>query len=810
MTRNKLLTVFFLLVFSLQSYAQGFGQDSLADPKIEQAKGMVETLAYYFNLLGGNRSSIGEKETIINSSYLKLFVNDKVQIEDDLQEDRSTVIYKDVQAYLKDIDFFFEEVFFEFEIQNAERLINADQKPYYRVELIRNLEAISLNGDSISTTKKRYVELNTDAANELKIASIYTTKISKEKQLREWWSTLTLAWKNVFQKKLGLMYDSLSKDELFNLATIDSLNISGNDLILDLEPIYQLTSLKHLKISNTWVNDLSPLLAINKLQSLDVSNTSVYDLQFLKYHKDIRKLNLSNCHVEDFSVLNGFDKLKELNLNGIAGTDLSFIAQLKSLEILRLDDAKGIDLLNFASLQNLKSLYLKNSDVLNIQGLAGLNQLTYLDLSGTEVSSLEGFGQLKNLQTLRIDNTEISVLEPLTTLSQLKIVYANGAALTDEAIDQFSSSSKSLLITNSDQLTAWWNEMPSALKSRLGDKMGTYNPEVEDLSALVRIDSLDASQSGLTDLKALSRFQSLKYLDISGNRIGNLNGAELSSRLVALNVNNTNINTLINLAGLSNLEILDARNTAIYDLTQLALLPKLKILDLDGSNVNTDAVAELLKKRPQLKIRFMSEKLLSWWQDLAPSFKKAFAENMNLPSKPDADDLHALIALESLSFKGIGLTDSFKESLTLFYQLSELKLQQVKNNLIADLPDLPNLKSLALIQMPLVDLTGLAEKYAELTVLDISNTAVEDLRPLAGLTNLEWLNFSGTNVKRFRGLEVLQNLKELDCSNTKVFKFDRLSELKNLQKITCFNTGLRQNDIDKLKESLPELEVMFY
>ena len=405
MTRNKLLTVFFLLVFSLQSYAQGFGQDSLADPKIEQAKGMVETLAYYFNLLGGNRSSIGEKETIINSSYLKLFVNDKVQIEDDLQEDRSTVIYKDVQAYLKDIDFFFEEVFFEFEIQNAERLINADQKPYYRVELIRNLEAISLNGDSISTTKKRYVELNTDAANELKIASIYTTKISKEKQLREWWSSLTLAWKNVFQKKLGLMYDSLSKDELFNLATIDSLNISGNDLILDLEPIYQLTSLKHLKISNTWVNDLSPLLAINKLQSLDVSNTSVYDLQFLKYHKDIRKLNLSNCHVEDFSVLNGFDKLKELNLNGIAGTDLSFIAQLKSLEILRLEDAKGIDLLNFASLQNLKSLYLKNSDVLNIQGLTGLNQLTYLDLSGTEVSSLEGFGQLKNLQTLRIDNT---------------------------------------------------------------------------------------------------------------------------------------------------------------------------------------------------------------------------------------------------------------------------------------------------------------------------------------------------------------------------------------------------------------------
>lgn len=798
------------LIVLIHGNAQDFGQDSLADPKVEQAKGMVETLAYYFNLLGGNRSSIAEKETIINSSYLKLFANEKVQIEDDLQEDRSTVIYKDVQAYLKDIDFFFEEAYFEFEIQNAEKLLKDDQQPYYRVELIRNLEAVSLNGDSINTTKKRYIELNTDGNNELKIASIYTTKISKEKQLREWWGSLTLEWKRVFQKKLGLMYDSLSKDELFNLVTIDSLNLSGNDLILDLEPIYQLTALKHLKISNTWVNDLRPLLSINKLQSLDVSNTSVFDLQYLKYHKDIRMLNLSNCHVEDFSVLKGFDKLRELNLNGIAGTDLSFIADLKNLEVLKLDDSKGIDMLNFASMQNLKELHLKNSDAINIMGMAGLKQLTTLDLSGTEISSLQGFDQLKSLQTLRIDNTDVSDLSPLMNLSQLKIVYANGTALTDETIDQFSTESKSLLVTNSDQLMAWWNDLPSALKNRLGDKMQTFNPEVEDLSALVRMDSLDASQSGLKDLGVLSRFQSLKYLDISGNRISTLNGAELSSRLISLRANDTDINSLVSLSGLSNLENLEARNTAISDLSQIAALPKLRQLDLDGANINETKVSELLKKRPQLKVRFMSDKLNSWWQDLAPSFKKAFSENAGLPSKPDSDDLHTLVAMESLSFKGISLTNSFEESLNLFYQLKELKLVQVRTSLIDDLPLLPKLESLVLNQMPIADLTGIVAKYPELKSLDITNTAVEDLRPLSGLSSLEILNCSGTNVKRFRGLEGLQNLREIDCSNTKVFKFDRLTDLKKLEKITCFNTGLRQNDIDKLLESLPDVEVVFY
>ena len=81
--------------------------DTEADPYVGQAEGMVQTLSYYFNLLGAEKTSLAEREIIINNSYKKLFLNEKVQVEDDLQDDRSTVIYKDVQAYLKDIDFFF-------------------------------------------------------------------------------------------------------------------------------------------------------------------------------------------------------------------------------------------------------------------------------------------------------------------------------------------------------------------------------------------------------------------------------------------------------------------------------------------------------------------------------------------------------------------------------------------------------------------------------------------------------------------------------------------------------------------------------
>lgn len=807
MIRSKLLLVVFVFGLCGTMKAQEF--DSLSDPRIEQAKGMVQTMAYYFNLLGGKRASIGEKETIINESYLKLFANEKVQVEDDLQEDRSTVIYKDIQAYLKDIDFFFEEAYFEFQIDTVQKLLKDDNTPYYRVDLLRNLEAVSLGGDSVNTTKRRYVELNMDGANELKIASIYTTKISKEKQLREWWSSLTLEWKKVFQTKLGLFYDSLSTDELFNLVTIDSLDISGNDLILDLEPIYQLTGLKHLKISNTWVNDLRPLLSINKLQSLDVSNTSVYDLQYLKYHKDIRKLNLSNSHVEDFSLLKNFDKLKELNLNGIAGTGLNFITELTGLEVLRLEDAKGLNNLDFSTLRQLKQLYLKNGDLLAFRG-TGLSQLSMLDISGTELTDLTNLQTLTGLETLRIENTGITELEGIIGLSRLKVVYANGTSLSDASVEHFNAQSKALLITNSDQLMAWWNGLPGPLKTRLSDPMGTYQPAVEQLSALARIDSLDASNAGLKSLEPLSRFQSLKYLSLNGNRLSKLDGSMLSSKLIALSLNDTDINQVSNLERLSNLEMIEARNTGLTDLTPFGNLPRLQVLDLDGSSIAREEVADLIKKRPLLKIRFRSAELTKWWDGLAPSLKREFAENAKISNRPDADELHTLIAREELKFQSISLTESFNASLELFYRLKSIEFQRVKLNSINDLPDLPHLEGLALLQMPVSDLTGLALKYPELKQLNISNTAVEDLRPLSGLTTLELLNCSGTNVKRFRGLEGLQNLREIDCSNTKVFRLDRLTELKNLQKITCFNTGLRQNDIDKLLESLPDVEIIFY
>jgi CO dehydrogenase/acetyl-CoA synthase beta subunit len=62
------------------------------------------------NAIGSENTPVFEKQIMINNSFNKVFQDDKVQVEDDLDENREIYMYKDVQAYLQDIDFFFKNV----------------------------------------------------------------------------------------------------------------------------------------------------------------------------------------------------------------------------------------------------------------------------------------------------------------------------------------------------------------------------------------------------------------------------------------------------------------------------------------------------------------------------------------------------------------------------------------------------------------------------------------------------------------------------------------------------------------------------
>ena len=98
--------------------------DATANDK--KVRDIVAFLQYMLNMLGSGSTAARDKDVMVTESYSKIFADAKVQIEDDLDDQRETVTNKEVMAYLKDVDFFFTDAQFEFIIDNIEEGTNAN------------------------------------------------------------------------------------------------------------------------------------------------------------------------------------------------------------------------------------------------------------------------------------------------------------------------------------------------------------------------------------------------------------------------------------------------------------------------------------------------------------------------------------------------------------------------------------------------------------------------------------------------------------------------------------------------------------
>ena len=92
----------------------------------KKAVDLIDFMAGTLNAIGSEYTPVYEKQIMINNSFNKIFLDDKVQVEDDLDENREIYMYKDVQAYLQDIDFFFKNVKFEFKVEEVDHFKGTD------------------------------------------------------------------------------------------------------------------------------------------------------------------------------------------------------------------------------------------------------------------------------------------------------------------------------------------------------------------------------------------------------------------------------------------------------------------------------------------------------------------------------------------------------------------------------------------------------------------------------------------------------------------------------------------------------------
>jgi hypothetical protein len=91
--------------------------------------------------------------------------------------------------------------------------------------------------------------------------------------------------------------------------------------------------------------------------------------------------------------------------------------------------------------------------------------------------------------------------------------------------------------------------------------------------------------------------------------------------------------------------------------------------------------------------------------------------------------------------------------------------------------------------------------------VSLDNTQVSDLSPLAELKNLKTLSLDQTQVSDLSPLAELKKLEVLYLSHTQVSDLSPLAELKNLEWLYLHNTKVSDEQVQELRQALPNCHI---
>jgi len=709
---------------SLQSNQGTISPEDL-DKYRQSALDIVSFLEGTLNFLGDPRSMIREKEVIVNESYSKIFLSSKVQIEDDLDEKRNVPLYKDVQSYLKDVDFFFKHVTFKFRVDEVQYFVNGPNNLYFKIAVTRQLNGRNIEGDTINSTKVRYVEVNLDSEqNLMKIASIYTTKINEEEEQQKWWNDLPVAWKlalgqtvkvnentdlsqimyfsdSVTFRKNDMIehraFDSLTlrKESVFaairKVVKIHDVDLSHFSTIDNLDPLTKLTDLRNLNISGTHVGNLTPVRNLNYLETLNISKCPVQSLTPLIFMQSIKDLDVSFSDIKDLSAIMNFKVLERLNLSGTKVDSITPIAGLSNLTDLRLNNTKVSDITPVHGLTNLVTLQLSGTNVNNISAVSGLNKLVRLEFRDTKITSLDSLKQLKSLQLLFFDNTPIIDLKPLESLPALKRVYCDVSGVKKLEVARFGIKRPGVLVVfESEELQKWWMELTNEWKKVFISLASiSASPGKEDLHSLIVKTKVDIANNQLIlNIDPVEKFMNLQVLNIANTQIISIEPIKELTDLETLNISGAHITNISALRNLKNLETLNMDKLLVTDLDPLQGLTNLKLLEMDGIPATKEAKETLRSKITDCLIVYQTDSLQKWWNGLYPDWKTIFGYASSVPNRLQ---LHQIQNLKEVVFKdNIRITD-----LIPFKMLDRVQRLEFSGTLVSDLTPLIGQKYLS-------------------------------------------------------------------------------------------------------------------
>ena len=800
-SRRYILTIFSFL-FTLSAFSQETKEE---DPETEKVMGLVSYYKFMLNTIGSAKTPTREKEVIIKNSYEKAFRDDQVQIEDDLLTDRTAIINKNVQAYLRDVDFFFKEVQFDFTDIAIESNTDETGDTYYLASFVSTREGISLEGESFKTSQDRFMEVNREEDG-LKIASIYSTKVSKEEELRTWWETLSTGWLKILKDEINASDDSLTTSQLLEISTVDSLDLSGEIWIQDIEPLAMIRGLRYLNLSNTSVRELSPIRYASNLRGLELAKTPLSDLEILNYFGELTFLNISQTRVMDLTPLEKLESIEKLAISNLDVLDYSSISALTSLKSLDISFSSFADDSALSGLTSLQNLNIENSYLVRLDGLEPLKNLEVVNISYTYVNEMGILASLPKLKILYVNHTDVYDISPLNGHPSLEKIYADYTRIREsEAIRFMKQNPDILVVNNTEEVMKWWNGLsPEWQRALQSNAELNVKGDTENLIKLLQIDSMNLSGLRLIKGNPLSEFTSLTYLNTDGNLFTNLEFVSEMKELEIFTGKDLPVDDLSPLTNCPNLTDINLEGTLISDLTPLFTLDRIQELNIERTEVNIEQIVRFLTYNTRSTVLFKSEELMDWWESLTPIWQETYSRYL---SRPDPRSLHRLIERDSLVIEGIPVKD-----LSPMKQFIRLKYLYISNTQVSDLSPLINLKSLTSLYCKNGPLSSLESIYSmfQLQELSISNTPVDDLNAVSSLRNLEKLDCSGTQIKNIRDLRELKSLRYLDISNTRVWQLHWLHDMPDFDVLICYNSRVKERKLADFKSRFPECKVTFY
>lgn len=235
---------------------------------------------------------------------------------------------------------------------------------------------------------------------------------------REWWNSLSPAWKDVFRKQFfnNKKVDAEPTDEqLAEWVIFTDIECGGNKEIEDLKPLARLTNLTHLDCSNTNIKSLDGIQYLTGLQTLDCSNNdNINSLKPITGLVNLVSVNCGNTMVTSLAPLTYLKKLRKLDAHLCTVNNLGQIGELKNLTYLDLSE---------------------NQAIFSLDGIQKLTQLVEFNCSSTNVSDLKPLENLKTLEVLNVSNTRVSTLRPLQTLRNITELDCSGTRISAASFD---------------------------------------------------------------------------------------------------------------------------------------------------------------------------------------------------------------------------------------------------------------------------------------------------------------------------------------------------------------------------------------